>query len=89
VGYVYILQSLKNGRYYVGSTVDLSRRFFLHCEGQVSSTKSLRPLKIVFSQKFLRLKNARLIEYRLKRFKSRKILEQIIRDGKIRIGEGQ
>jgi putative endonuclease len=46
--YVYILQSLVYGSYYVGSTTDLKRRFSEHNKGAVRSTSSKRPYKIVW-----------------------------------------
>jgi len=46
--YVYVLQSEKDGQFYTGSTPDLRRRFGQHCEGKVMSTKSRRPLKLIY-----------------------------------------
>jgi len=88
MGYVYVLQSERNGRYYIGSTNNLERRVEQHQAGLVKATKYILPLKLVFSQAFFILKEARSIEYRLKKFKSRKIIEQIIKDGTIKLGMG-
>lgn len=87
MAWVYILQSEKNKRYYIGSTNDLSRRICQHQEGLVSSTKNIRPLVLAFSQEIQELSKARSIEYRLKKFKSRIIIEKIIKDGIIKIAE--
>ena len=46
--YVYVLQSRKDKRFYVGSTKDLKSRFDDHKFGRVESTKDRRPLKIVY-----------------------------------------
>jgi len=83
VGHIYILKSLKNGKYYVGSTDNLERRFFEHNSGCDKSkfTRDNRPFELVFSQEYKNLEIARKIEYRLKSFKSRKILEEIVKDG--------
>lgn len=78
MGYVYILKSLKNGRYYIGSCIDIDVRFKQHNKGLVKSTKNLLPLSLEFFQKYDEVKTARQIEYKLKKLKSRKILEQII-----------
>jgi len=43
--YVYFLE-LSNGDIYVGSTPNLKRRFNLHHDGQVQSTKAFRPMKL-------------------------------------------
>lgn len=83
-GYVYILQSIKNGRYYIGSSIDVNNRFSEHSNGLVRATKFLLPLKLVFSKEYSTVNEARKIEYKLKRFKSRKILEKIITDNDIR-----
>ncbi|KAA0206849.1 GIY-YIG nuclease family protein [Candidatus Uhrbacteria bacterium] len=42
--YVYILISLKDRRFYVGSTQELKRRFDEHSKGLVESTRHRRPL---------------------------------------------
>lgn len=81
MGYLYILQSGKNGRYYIGSTNDLSRRLSEHNKGSVSSTKSTRPWVI---KKFIKcgsLTEARKSEYKLKSYKSRVVLEKVIESG--------
>jgi putative endonuclease len=85
MAHVYILQSEKNGRYYIGSTNDLGRRLKQHQSGLVKATKFILPLKLVFAQEFSNLEDARSIEYKLKSFKSRKVIEQIIKDGRIMI----
>ena len=83
---VYILQSQKNNRFYIGSTENIQRRFKEHCDGLVFSTKNIRPLELVFFQNYICIKEARKIEYKLKKLKSRKIIEQIIADKKIKMG---
>lgn len=85
-GFVYILKSSKNGRYYIGSTNNLERRIKEHSDGEAPATKYLRPLSLVFSQCFTTIEQARLIESKLKRFKSKKIIEKIISDGIIYVG---
>lgn len=77
---IYILLC-KNGRYYVGSTINIERRFNEHCAGRVNSTKNLRPLKLVYSQEYGTIKEARLAECWLKQQKSRLLIEKIIRSG--------
>ena len=46
--YTYILQSEKDGNFYVGFTKDLKQRFELHEKGLVNSTKERRPLKLIY-----------------------------------------
>lgn len=50
--YVYVLQSLKDYRTYVGFSDDWKRRLTQHNAGQVKSTKDRRPLKILFIETF-------------------------------------
>ncbi len=50
--FVYILQSLKDRKTYVGYTRDLTARFNKHNSGQVIATKYRRPLKLLFSEEF-------------------------------------
>ena len=50
--FVYILKSLKDCKYYYGSTQDLEKRVFRHNQGRVNSTKSRRPLVLHYSEQF-------------------------------------
>ena len=50
--YAYILLSLKTGKYYYGHTEDLKRRLKYHNSGKVRSTKSSRPWKLHYYEKF-------------------------------------
>jgi putative endonuclease len=49
--YSYILKSLKDGRYYYGSTIDVEKRLQKHNSGQVRSTKARTPFEIHFIEK--------------------------------------
>ena len=71
--------------YYIGSTDNIVRRFAEHIKGKAKATKRLRPLNLVFKQEFGDLSQARQIERRLKKFKSRKIIKQIIKDKEIKL----
>lgn len=46
--YIYVLKSLKDKKYYIGSTNDLRRRKKEHDLGQVESTSYRRPLELVY-----------------------------------------
>ena len=81
--FVYILQSEVNNRYYVGSTIDLERRLDEHNTGKSKYTRLTRPFKLVFVEKFENVIEARKLEYKLKKKKSRLIIEKIIKEGKI------
>jgi len=80
----YILQSKKNNRYYIGSTLNLKRRLEEHNSGKSTYTRNLRPLDLVFYQEYPNIIMARKIEYKLKSFKRKDIIEKIIEDGQIK-----
>ena len=46
--YVYILQSEKDQKFYVGYTKDLKKRMKLHHSGQVKSTMNRKQLELVY-----------------------------------------
>ena len=56
---VYILQSLKDKRTYVGSTNNFERRLVQHQTGKVISTKHRVPFKVLLTEEFESLKEAR------------------------------
>jgi len=84
-GEVYILQSIRRGTYYIGSSVDPLKRLEYHNTGKVVATRNKGPWKILMRQEYPSIRKARQIEYRLKKLKSRVIIEQIIQDQKIKM----
>ena len=76
---LYILYSPKLNKYYVGSTTDLERRLTDHNRGKEKFTKTGVPWQLVYSEEFLELKEARARELFIKKQKSRKYIEQLIR----------
>ncbi len=46
--YTYVLQSAKDGRWYTGATQDLRARVEDHLKGRVESTRSRRPLRLIY-----------------------------------------
>ena len=50
--YVYILQSLKDRKYYVGETADVNARLIFHNSGKQRSTKNRIPFQLVLSEIF-------------------------------------
>jgi len=85
-GYVYILKSEKNGRYYIGSTNNLERRIIEHNSGKTKSLKYILPIKLVFKKEYKTLIDAHRMELYLKKLKNRGILDRIIREGDIKTG---
>jgi|WetSurMetagenome_2_1015567.scaffolds.fasta_scaffold20618_3 putative endonuclease len=84
-GFVYILQSQLNSKYYIGSTINVEKRFSEHQNGFVKSTKNIRPLELKFYKKYDSITYARKIEYKLKKMKSKNLIEKIILDQDIKI----
>ena len=76
--YVYILKSLKDGSYYVGSTSNLENRLKRHNEGRVISTKSKRFWKLVYSEEHPTRSSAAKRESELKSHKRRSFIEALI-----------
>ena len=56
--YVYILQSLKDNKFYTGYTENLKLRFEDHQKGRVESTKNRKPLKLIYFEGCLNKKDA-------------------------------
>jgi putative endonuclease len=73
---VYILESLKDGSYYVGSTNNLEDRLKRHNEGRVAYTKPKRPWELVYSSAAKR-------EYEIKKHKSREFIEALIKNSQM------
>jgi len=86
MNYVYILKNSKNNRYYIGSTNNIERRLAEHNSGKTKYLRPLLPIELVFKKDFEKLKDARLIERKLKNLKNHNILERIIREGDINMG---
>ena len=49
---VYILQSSKNNKYYIGHTKDINARIERHNRGLVRSTESSLPWKVVYLEEY-------------------------------------
>ena len=78
---VYILQSRKNNRYYIGSTNSVIERLKYHNDGLVKSTKNTRPFELKIFISCADITEAKKSEYKLKQYKRRDILEKVINDG--------
>lgn len=56
--YVYILQSLKDKKFYVGCTSDLRRRLAEHNASKSFATKSRAPFKLIYYEAYPNRKDA-------------------------------
>ena len=75
---VYILQSIKNGKLYIGHTENLQDRFTDHNNGYSKYTQSGIPWKIVHVEEFDNRAEAMEREREVKRMKSRKYILKLI-----------
>ncbi len=50
--YVYVLKSQKDDNLYFGYSTDLKKRFAEHNQGKVDSTRSRRPLDLVYYEAY-------------------------------------
>jgi len=64
--YVYVLKSEKDGKHYIGFSIDLKTRYKQHCNGEVRSTFYRRPLTLVYYEAYQDRKIAQRRERQLK-----------------------
>ena len=76
--FVYIIQSKKDGSYYIGQCDDLDCRLSKHNDGFSKYSCSKRPWKLVYFELYASRSEAILREKQLKAKKSRKFLEYLI-----------
>ena len=82
--YTYILLSLKDKKFYIGSTADLKRRISEHKKGKVKSTKNRLPIKLICYEAYLTKTEAQRRERFLKSSDGKKdIRKRIIFDNLI------
>jgi len=77
--YVYILKSLKDGRYYIGSTKNLDNRISDHNLGRTKSLRSRLPLKLVYYEKYPTQSMARKREKEIKNYKGGNAFKKLIK----------
>jgi putative endonuclease len=68
--FLYILRSESTGKYYIGATKNVSIRLAQHNAGGTSSTKRYRPWKLVHTEAFDTLREARQREKQIKSWKN-------------------
>ena len=78
--YVYVLQSQKDGMFYVGYTKDIRKRLDQHNNGQVQSTKERRPMKLVYWEGCINQQDATRREKYLKTAWGKRYIKGRVRD---------
>ncbi len=76
--YVYILESLKDGRYYIGSTSDVGKRLNFHNAGKQRSTKNRTPFKLVYTEELPDKPSALQREKQIKSYKGGNAFRRLI-----------
>ena len=72
--YTYVLQSIKDMKFYTGFTKDFKLRFDRHNKGLVESTKDGRPLKLIYYEACLSQEDATKREKYLKSYLGKQFL---------------
>ncbi len=76
--FVYVLRSEWDGKHYIGSTEDVTRRLSEHNRGRTRSLKRRRPLELVYVEKFDSSEQARKREKQLKSFKGGEAFRRLL-----------
>jgi putative endonuclease len=76
--YVYILQSLKDNKFYIGFSSELRNRIKEHSSGSVQSTKNRRPLALIYYEAYRAERDARIREIFLKTGQGREFIRKNI-----------
>ena len=83
-GFVYIMED-DSKKYYIGSCKDVDIRYKRHLTGWVYTTNRMKNPRVVLSQEYPTIEEARKVERRLKNLKRKDYIEKIIRDGYIKL----
>ena len=75
---VYILQSKKTNKFYIGETNNIEQRLREHKQGKSAFGKRNKDIRLVYYIEVESLAKARKIENYIKRQKSRKFIEKVI-----------
>ncbi|HUX53092.1 MAG TPA: GIY-YIG nuclease family protein [Williamwhitmania sp.] len=81
--FTYILQSLKDGGYYIGSTQDIKERVKRHNAGKERYTSRGIPWQLVYWEQYKSRSEAYKREMAIKGHKSRDYIERLITQSKI------
>jgi len=78
--YVYILQSIKNKRLYIGYTKDLRKRLKEHNNGLNFLTKPYVPWQVIHYEAYLNEKDAKRREKYLKTNQGSRLLKRMLKE---------
>jgi putative endonuclease len=80
--FVYLLKSLKDGKYYIGQTENLKKRLKEHNSGKNKSTKSRVPFVLLGFEEYNKREESRFREYQLKKYprKKKEFIDKLINE---------
>ena len=76
--HVYILQSLKDGKYYIGSTSDVESRLRFHNSGLQRSTRKRIPFRLIHTEQLPDKTTALAREKQIKSYKGGEAFKKLI-----------
>lgn len=76
--YVYILQSLKDHKYYIGETHDVNARLLFHNSGLQRSTKCRIPFRLIITEQYENRQIALIREKQIKSWKGGLAFQKLI-----------
>ena len=76
--YVYILQSLKDNRYYIGESSDVEERLLFHNSGRQRSTKFRIPFRLILVEEYPNRDEALKREKQIKSWKGGEAFKKLI-----------
>ena len=80
---VYILQSDRDGSFYIGHTVRMDERLRRHNEGRSIYTKNKIPWQVVYQEEYLTRSQAMEREQELKNKRNRAYIERLVRTSRV------
>lgn len=78
--YVYVIESKKSGKIYIGNTADLVKRLKEHNQGLNFSTKPNRPWKLIYYEACLNENDAKRRERYLKTSQGHRLLKRRLKE---------
>ena len=79
--YVYILQSKKDKKHYIGCTSNLAKRILAHNSGKTQSLKHRRPLEVVYFEQYNDVTEAYKREREIKSYKGGILFKKLLKQG--------
>ena len=76
--FVYILKSIKDHKYYIGSTSDIHARLNYHNSGKQRSTRHRIPFELVYQEEYSDRKQAEKREREIKSYKGGEAFKRLL-----------